>query len=139
MAILTLECLLNNVKQYNDDDESLSLIKKAYEYASDLHKGQYRQSGEPYISHPLNVAYILSEMHADTDTICAGLLHDTLEDTEATKDEISNLFNPEISKLVDGVTKISKMNFSSKIDQNMANTRKIITGLTEDVRIIIIS
>lgn len=138
MAILTLECLLNNVKQYNDDDESLSLIKKAYEYASDLHKGQYRQSGEPYISHPLNVAYILSEMHADVDTICAGLLHDTLEDTEATKDEISNLFNPEISKLVDGVTKISKMNFSSKTDQNMANTRKIIIGLTEDVRIIII-
>jgi len=94
--------------------------------------------GEPYITHPLNVAYILSEMHADKDTICAALLHDTLEDTEATKEEIAELFNKDIANLVDGVTKISKMNFSSKVEQNLANTRKIITGLTEDVRIIII-
>lgn len=138
MKELTLNDLLENVKKYNTDEKDLKMIEKAYEYADDLHKGQYRQSGEAYISHPLNVAYILSDMHADADTICAGLLHDTLEDTETTKDEISNFFNPEISKLVDGVTKISKLNFSSKTAQNMANTRKIITGLTEDVRIIII-
>ena len=113
-------------------------ISKAYQYASSLHEGQYRQSGEAYISHPLNVAYILADMHADKDTICAGLLHDTLEDTKITKEDIISDFNEDIANLVDGVTKLSKMNFSSKKEQNLANTRKIITGLTEDVRIIII-
>ena len=77
-------------------------------------------------------------MHADRDTICAALLHDTLEDFEITKEEIAELFNKDIANLVDGVTKLSKMNFSSKAEQNLTNTRKIITGITEDVRIIII-
>ena len=103
-----------------------------------MHSGQLRQSGEAYITHPLNVAYIASIMSADIDTICAALLHDTLEDTSATKEEITRLFNSEIAKLVDGVTKISKMNFSSKSEQNLANIRKIVTGIMEDVRIIII-
>jgi len=133
---ITIDDLLNHIKIYNP--EEIKIIKKAYDYADYLHEGQTRQSGEPYISHPLNVAYILSEMHADRDTICAALLHDTLEDTKATKEEIAELFNKDIANLVDGVTKISKMNFSSKAEQNLANTRKIITGLTEDVRIIII-
>ena len=97
-----------------------------------------RQSGEEYIIHPLNVAYILADMNADADTICAGLLHDTLEDTNITKEEIIENFGEDVALLVDGVTKISKMNFSSKKELNMANTRKIITGITEDVRIIII-
>ena len=136
MEEIKLDDLLNNVKLYNES--GTEMIKKAYQYAEALHEGQFRQSGEPYISHPLNVAYILSEMHADTDTICAGLLHDTLEDTEITKEAIADDFNKEIANLVDGVTKISKLNFSTKNDQNMANTRKIITGLTSDVRIIII-
>ena len=136
MKELTLKDLLDNVKNYNL--EGLEQIEKAYKYAERLHEGQYRQSGEPYISHPLNVAYILSELHADTDTICAGLLHDTLEDTNITKEDIAADFNKDVANLVDGVTKISKMNFSTKEDQNMANTRKIITSLTSDVRIIII-
>ena len=136
MNELTLKDLLDNVGEYNKDD--LATIEKAYHYAEELHRGQLRQSGEPYISHPLNVAYILSEMHADTDTICAGLLHDTLEDTNITKEAIAEDFNKEVANLVDGVTKISKLNFSSKQDQNIANTRKFITGITEDVRIIII-
>ena len=133
---ITLQDLLNKLREYNP--EEVEIVKRAYEYADTLHKGQMRQSGEPYISHPLNVAYILAEMHADRDTICAGLLHDTLEDTNITKEDISHGFNQNIAGLVDGVTKLSKMNFSSKQDQNYANTRKIITGITEDVRIIII-
>ena len=133
---ITLQDLLNKLREYNP--EEVGIVKRAYEYADTLHKGQMRQSGEPYISHPLNVAYILAEMHADRDTICAGLLHDTLEDTNITKEDISHDFNQNIANLVDGVTKLSKMNFSSKQDQNYANTRKIITGITEDVRIIII-
>ena len=133
---ITIEDLLNHVKTYNS--EEVEIVKKAYDYADNLHKGQMRQSGEAYISHPLNVAYILADMHADRDTICAGLLHDTLEDTDITKEDIAHDFNQNVANLVDGVTKLSKMNFSSKQDQNYANTRKIITGITEDVRIIII-
>ncbi len=136
MKEITLDDLLNNVKLYNA--EGVEIIRNTYHYAELLHNGQFRQSGEPYISHPLNVAYILSEIHADTDTICAGLLHDTLEDTNVTKEEIADDFNKEVANLVDGVTKIRKLNFSTKNDQNMANTRKIITSITSDVRIIII-
>ena len=130
------EDLLKKVKDYNPNE--LEIVRKAYDYANNLHSRQKRQSGEPYIIHPLNVAYILAEMHADRDTVCAGLLHDTLEDTNITKEDIAHDFNQNIANLVDGVTKLSKMNFSSKQDQNYANTRKIITSITEDVRIIII-
>ena len=134
--MITIEKLIEHIKTYNP--EEIEIIKKAYEYANYLHQGQTRQSGEPYIIHPLSVAYILSEMHADRDTICAALLHDTLEDCNVSKEEIAELFNKDIANLVDGVTKLSKMNFSSKAEQNLANTRKIITGITDDVRIIII-
>ncbi len=136
MKNIKMQNLLEKLEEYNPDE--IDIVKKAYNYADNLHSGQTRQSGEPYITHPLNVAYILAEMHADRDTICAGLLHDTLEDTNITKEDISHDFNQNVANLVDGVTKLSKMNFSSKQDQNYANTRKIITGLTEDVRIIII-
>ena len=133
---MNIEMLLKEVEKYNKKD--IEKVRKAYEFADILHKGQYRQSGEPYITHPLNVALILAKMNADTDTLCAALLHDTLEDTSATKDDIEYFFNSEVANLVDGVTKISKMNFSSKKEQNLANTRKIITSITNDVRIIII-
>lgn len=136
MNNLTLEDLLTKIREYCADGEDV--VRKAYEYAESLHSGQFRQSGEPYIIHPLNVSYILAEMHADADTVCAGLLHDTLEDTDVNKEDIAHDFNQNVANLVDGVTKISKMNFSTKQDQNYANTRKIITGITEDVRIIII-
>lgn len=136
MNNITLQDLLDKLEEYNP--EEVEIVKRAYEYADTLHQGQMRQSGEPYISHPLNVAYILADMHADKDTICAGLLHDTLEDTNITKEDISHDFNQNVANLVDGVTKLAKMNFSSKQAQNYANTRKIITGITEDVRIIII-
>ena len=136
MGNITLEDLLEKLIDYSK--EEITLVKKAYYHAENLHRGQVRQSGEAYITHPLNVAYILGEMHADCDTICAGLLHDTIEDTNITKEDIAHEFNQNIANLVDGVTKLAKMNFSSKQDQNYANTRKIITGVTEDVRIIII-
>ena len=136
MSEVTLEKLLELIKKY--DPESVEMVRKAYEYADLLHEGQMRQSGEKYISHPLNVAYILAEMQADADTICAGLLHDTLEDTNITKEDIAHYFNQDVANLVCGVTKLAKMNFSSKQEQNYANTRKIITSITDDVRIIII-
>lgn len=136
MNNINLNDLLKKLMDYNIS--GIDVVKKAYYYAENLHSGQLRQSGEPYINHPLNVAYILTEMHADTDTICAALLHDTLEDTNITKEEIAHDFNQNVADLVDGVTKLAKMNFSSKQEQNYANTRKIITSITNDVRIIII-
>lgn len=136
MESVTIDDLIKLVETYNSEEKEV--IKRAYLYAYEKHKGQYRQSGEEYITHPLNVAYILATMHADRDTIIGGLLHDTLEDTNTTKREIRELFGSDVAKLVDGVTKLSKMNFSSKEERNLANTRKIITGITQDVRIIII-
>ena len=108
---LTLEKLLSKINEYNNSD--LEIVKKAYDCASFWHKDQFRDSGEPYIMHPLNVAYILASMHLDVDTICAGLLHDVVEDTSCTLDEIENEFNPTIRLLVDGVTKISNIPFST--------------------------
>ena len=128
--------LFENIKEYNE--EETNNVLKAFQFANELHKDVYRQSGDHYITHPLEVAIILSEMHADKDTICAGLLHDTIEDTDITKEDIAEAFNKDVAKLVDGVTKISKLNFSNKQEQNVANTRKIITSITNDVRIIII-
>ena len=133
---LTLDDLIKKINEYNP--EAVPMVKKAYEYADLFHEGQYRQSGEPYIIHPLNVAYILADLYADQDTLCAGLLHDTIEDTKVTEEDIAHDFNPEIAKLVNGVTKISKMNYSNKEEFNNANTRKIITSVMDDVRIIII-
>ena len=138
MREVTYEDLMDNVKSYINDDESLELISRAFFCANKFHAGQKRQSGEDYIVHPLSVAFILSEMKADADTICAGLLHDTIEDTSMSKEKIAADFNETIAKLVDGVTKISKMNFSSREEQVATNTRKIITSLQEDVRIVII-
>jgi GTP diphosphokinase / guanosine-3',5'-bis(diphosphate) 3'-diphosphatase len=136
MEKITIDQLIKHVREYNACEEQN--ILKAYHYAELKHSGQKRQSGEDYILHPLSVAYILSEMHADKDTICAALLHDVIEDSDTTKDDIAKEFSIDIANLVDGVTKISKMNFSTKGEQTVANTRKILSSITEDVRIIII-
>lgn len=135
---MDLEKLLVNIKKYNQKQEELEFIKKAYFYALNLHSGQSRQSGEPYITHPLSVAIILSEIEADTNTIIASLLHDTLEDTHIKKEDIAYMFNPYIANLVDGVTKIGKIHFSSRQDEIANNTRKLLSGIEEDIRIILI-
>ena len=103
---ITLESLIAKVNEY--EPTKIDVVKKAYDYAKVLHEGQYRQSGEPYIIHPLNVAYILAEMHADVDTVCAGLLHDTLEDTHVTKEDISHDFNQTVATLVMELQKFLK-------------------------------
>lgn len=136
METNTFTQLIELIKTYNPDE--VEFITKVYEYADNAHRGQTRQSGEEYISHPRAVAYILAEMHADRDTIAAALLHDVIEETEATFDELAFRFGKTVAILVDGVTKISKMNFSSKNEQTLANTRKIISSIIKDVRIIII-
>ena len=118
---------------------AIQSVRKAYDIAEEAHRGVFRESGDPYISHPLNVTNNLLNMEIyDTDTLCAALLHDVVEDTNITLEDIAKELNPTVSELVDGVTKISRMNFSSKEAQRFANTRKIINGLTKDVRIILI-
>ncbi len=136
--ILTLDNLLSNVKLYINDEDKIELIKSAFLYAEKLHLGQSRLTGEPYIQHPLNVAIILSEMHADVNTIIAALLHDTIEDCGITKEEISQKFNNEVAMLVDGVSKIKAMNFATKNEMIAANQTKVLATMKEDVRIIII-
>ena len=133
---ITVKDFFDKVNSYNA--ESFADVKRAYELAERLHKGQYRQSGEEYITHPLEVAYILADMYVDSATLCAALLHDTVEDTDITLDEIREIFNDDVATLVDGVTKISKLNFSCASDEHNANMRKIITSITKDIRIIII-
>ena len=118
---------------------AVSQVRKAYEMAEVAHQGVLRESGDPYITHPLNVANNLLKMEIiDPDILSAALLHDVVEDTNITLKDISENINPYVAELVDGVTKISKMNFSSAEDRNLANTRKIIKGLNKDVRIILI-
>ena len=135
---ITIDELIEKFKKYNNNEKDIELIRRAYDYAEKKHFGQKRISGDDYILHPLNVALILTEISADAPCMAAALLHDTIEDSDATKEEIEKLFGSEVALLVDGVTKLSKMNFSSKQEQHFANTRKIIAGITEDVRIIII-
>ena len=135
---ITFDELHDKVSTYITNEDDLKLITKSYLFAFEKHFGQKRHTGEDYIVHPLNVAYILSDINADYQTICAALLHDTLEDTQATKEELANEFSVEIASLVDGVTKINKLNFSGDNEALLANHRKIIVGLTEDVRVIFI-
>lgn len=118
---------------------AISSVRRAYELAEYAHRGVVRESGDPYITHPLCVVKNLLNMEIyDADTLCAALLHDVVEDTNITLQDITNEINPTVAELVDGVTKISRMNFSSKEQQKFANTRKIINGLNKDVRIILI-
>lgn len=138
--MITIEDILEELKKHNATEQDLENVKKSFHLASDIHKNQFRQSGEPYIIHPLNVAKNALNMEIyDADTICACLLHDTIEDGEDfSKEDIARIINPTVSELVDGVTKMRRMNFSTKEEQVLANTRKITNGLSKDVRIILI-
>lgn len=135
---IVIEDVIERVRLYNDCEAELELIRKAYDYAYQMHYGVKRLTGEDYIDHPLNVAYILTDVQADTATICAGLLHDVLEDCDITKEELAKAFTEEIANLVDGVTKINRLNFDSVTSATVATHRKILVGLCEDVRVIII-
>lgn len=114
------------------------MITQAYEYADKAHEGQMRQSGEPYITHPISVAHILVELGMDTETICAGLLHDVVEDTASTLDEIKKMFGADVALMVDGVTKLTKLSYSSKEQRQAENVRKMLLAMAKDVRVIIV-
>jgi GTP pyrophosphokinase len=129
--------LVREVESYAAQD-NIALIKKAYQFASRVHEGQLRKSNAPYITHPLAVAHILAELHQDATIISAAILHDTIEDGHVTAEEIKKEFGPEIALLVDGVTKLGKIDFSTKDEHQAENYRKMFLAMAEDVRVIII-
>lgn len=132
-----LDVIIDKIKKQKLDVD-LELIKKAYELAEKAHKDQYRESGEPYLMHPVEVALITIELGLDTDTICAALLHDVVEDTDYTYEDIKNMFNPQIAFLVEGVTKLGKIEYKSKEEQQAENIRKMLVAMANDVRVILI-
>ncbi|MBQ9808302.1 MAG: bifunctional (p)ppGpp synthetase/guanosine-3',5'-bis(diphosphate) 3'-pyrophosphohydrolase [Ruminococcus sp.] len=130
---MIIQKILTDDKQYD-----LSKIISAYEFAAKAHEGQKRSSGQAYIIHPLAVAYILLELGMDTDTICAALLHDVVEDTPATLDDLKKRFGQDVAMLVDGVTKLGKMPVFTKEEQQAENIRKILLAMSQDIRVMII-
>jgi guanosine-3',5'-bis(diphosphate) 3'-pyrophosphohydrolase len=133
----TLDGLLEKART-NRPDVDLSLIENAWAYAQKAHDGQVRESGEPYFDHPVAVAFILADMNLDPNTIAAGLLHDVIEDTGKSYGEISEAFGPEIAALVDGVTKLSRMDFKSREEQQAESLRKMFVAMAKDIRVILI-
>ena len=128
---------IKNIKS-KDSDSNQSLIEKAYFFALEAHKSQKRYSGDPYISHPVKVAEILTNLKLDTATIITGLLHDTVEDTPASMEELKKIFGNEIASLVDGVTKISKMKTHSDVKNQAENFRKLILAVSKDIRVLLV-
>ena len=133
----TIEMIIQKILK-EDKQYDLSKIISAYEFAAKAHEGQTRSSGQPYIIHPLAVAYILLELGMDTDTICSALLHDVVEDTDATLDDLKKRFGQDVAMLVDGVTKLSKIPTNTKEEQQAENIRKILLAMSQDIRVMII-
>ncbi|HHY24861.1 MAG TPA: bifunctional (p)ppGpp synthetase/guanosine-3',5'-bis(diphosphate) 3'-pyrophosphohydrolase, partial [Clostridiaceae bacterium] len=129
--------LVARIEKYNLDCD-MDLLKKAYIISRNAHKGQHRVSGEPFIIHPVEVAYILAELELDCTTIIAGLLHDTIEDTTCTLEQLRTDFGDEVATLVDGVTKLGRIPYSTKEEQQVENLRKMFMAMAKDIRVIMI-
>ena len=138
LEIITIDDLIDKVKKYNQDSHQIDVILKAFEFSKKVHFGKQRLTGDDYIVHPLNVAYILTEIKADYQTIASGLLHDVMEEENVSKEEIADEFGEEIASIVEGFTKINSLSFYGDNEAMIANHQKILVGLSEDVRVIIL-
>jgi len=134
---VSLSVLIDKIKAYKEDAD-FQLIEKAYHFARRAHEGQFRDSGDVYFRHPYEVAKILADLELDVTTIAAGLLHDVLEDTEVTREQLEEEFGPEIVHLVDGVTKLSKIPFQTKEEHQAQSLRKMFLAMAEDLRVVLI-
>src|SRR4051812_15000698 len=132
-----MEGIYQAVKTY-DPAADTSLIKRCYEFAAERHAGQLRRSGEPYVVHPVGVARIITDLRLDVPSVCAGLLHDCVEDTSATPDDIKRLFGPEIQVLVEGVTKLGQIPWNTREERQAENFRKMLLAMARDIRVILI-
>lgn len=135
--MIRFEDILDKVEQYKPDFDE-ELLQKAYIFSAREHKGQVRSSGEPYLIHPLNVAYILADMRLDETSIAVGLLHDVIEDTLTTKETLEQLFGDQVAELVDGVTKISRYAYVSKEEQQAETFRKMLLAMVSDLRVVLV-
>ena len=129
--------LIGRVLTYNPQAD-IGLIRRAYDYSARMHIDQKRESGEPYVIHPLNVAMIIAQLKLDVPSIVTGLLHDVVEDTHASLAEVQTAFGPEVAQLVDGVTKVSKITFQSREEKQAENFRKMIIAMAHDIRVVLI-
>ena len=130
--------LVKRVKKYHPSDD-ISMIERAYEIARSAHENQFRKSGEPYIIHPLSVGIILADLELDKETIVAGLLHDVVEDTEWTNEDVIREFGQDVAHLVDGVTKLNKLKYhGDKMEFQADNLRKMFMAMAKDIRVILI-
>ncbi len=132
------EKMMEEITRYIHNEKDLDMIKCAYEFALKKHEGQFRKSGEPYIIHPIAVTTILASLNVGPNTLVAGLLHDVVEDTETTLDDIASMFNSDVASMVDGVTKITKLKFTSLEAQQVTNHQKMLMAMARDIRVIII-
>jgi len=132
-----LDHLLQRIQAYNPQAD-LQLVRSAYEFSARMHAEQTRESGEPYVTHPLNVAFIIAQLKLDLPSIVTGLLHDVVEDTKASLDEVRELFGNEVANLVDGLTKVSKITFSSRAEKQAENFRKMVIAMAHDIRVVLI-
>ena len=135
--MLQVEELIGRVRTYQPAVD-VDLIKRAYDFSYRMHSGQTRKSGDPYFVHPANVAGVIADLRLDTASVCAGLLHDVVEDTLTSLDDIEKQFGGEIATLVDGVTKLSKINFTSKEDRQAENFRKMVVAMARDIRVLLV-
>ena len=134
---MELSKIEEKIKTYIDDPD-LSWIRKAHELSREAHRGQYRISGEPFVEHPLGVAYIMAELELDLTSIAAAILHDIIEDTGYSREDIAEEFNQEIALLVDGVTKLTRMDFKSREEQQAESLRKMFLAMSDDIRVVLI-
>ena len=135
--MIRLEDILAKVEKHHPGD-NLDLIRRAYIFSAKEHKGQVRASGEPYLTHPLEVSNVLAEMKMDAVTVSVGLLHDVVEDTLVSLKDVETMFGPEVAHIVDGVTKISQIQFTSKEEKQAENFRKMLLAMTDDIRVIMV-
>lgn len=144
MSKARIDALMRETSKYIKNNEHLELIQDAYRYAKNMHEGQLRKSGEPYIVHPVDVAIILSEYHTDPTTIIAGLLHDVIEDTDATFDDVKEKFGEEVALLIEGVTKLGQYKFkgdvkeADKVAAQARNAQKMLLAMAKDIRVVIV-
>lgn len=135
--VLTAEQVIDKARTYLPE-EQIAFVEKAYLYAQNAHREQYRKSGEPYIIHPIQVAGILVDLEMDPSTIAGGFLHDVVEDTDVTLDDLKEAFSEEVAMLVDGVTKLGKIKYKSQEEQQAENHRKMFVAMAQDIRVILI-
>jgi GTP pyrophosphokinase len=136
-SLITADELVAKAKQYNPDADG-GLIERAYQFANAAHEGQRRRSGEPYVVHPLGVASLIEDLRLDVPSICAGLLHDCVEDTPTSLEELSKRFSEEIAFLVDGVTKLGKIPWNTREERQAENFRKMLVAMARDIRVLLI-